>query len=320
MDLLSLQSLVPLSFPQFQIPTGGDRATWERCYALLQRRVQELDELRGRSLAWCAVLQALAEAERWDQQYAGFRFATFGFIPMLNQGQESYVFGGAIELGPHDGAPTQDVRSVQVQEQHFPLVINRRSYIWHVANPVLPHPGTGACWARSRRSMSTANEGVLTAEHVIAGTSLGGAVHMDVAGAWTLADSGTCKIDAALVTLSGSIPSSAASLAVQNVPCPGTSVEILGNASPAPIVGNVTHTMIFSTYLSELHPMRVFLDVHGIHGDSGGLVRETSGGPGVGLYMGQPHTPQSSPSGQPVEGICQYLLQAQDALELDLFL
>ena len=321
-----IQHLLPPNVPSPQsLPRGVSSAAFSD-------RLAGLDDLRRRAFAWSALLQAIVEEQRYDRIYAGFRFATFGFIPLLSKLPQNivekagYVFGIAIERGPTKAkhTPEQILQPLEVQGHVLALAINRRPLVLHVAHPVTPVPGTGACWARSNRTTQVAvsRDGVLTAEHVISGTVLGGFVSASLAGVvsqWQLADSGDCKIDAALITQAQAIPINAAALAVQAMPAPGTDIEILGHASPNPVFGKIAHTMIFPNYLSELNPMRVFLDVHGIPGDSGALVRETNKGPGVGIYMGQTN-PYVAPNGQVVEGVCQYLEQARDALNLDLFL
>jgi hypothetical protein len=308
-----------LSFQHLEIITG---------------RLAVLDPARQRALAWSGILQEEAERTELHLRYAGFRFATFGFIPVMERAPPpllsvgGYVFGTAIERGPvnQSTTPSQIIEAQEIAGQSFALVLNRRQFFLDVANPVHPRPGTGACWAKSNRTMlaGVSPDGILTAEHVISGTALGGNVTAALPGSssttWQLADCGDCKIDAALITQSGSIPSAAKKLSVQTSPSPGTDVEILGNASPNPTTGKITHTMIFPTYLSELNPMRVFLDVHGIGGDSGALVRETPKGAAVGIYMGQTAATHTAPGGGTVEGICQYLEQARAALDVDLSL
>jgi hypothetical protein len=276
-----------------------------------------------RIFLWQTALQARVERERWNRQVPGFQYATFGFVPIgANQPPPGlrtaggYVFGVAIEVEPDVDGSSQQVQLFVENRASIARVINRRRVDLDVAHPIT---GTGACWARSKKSaMSPPRDGVLTAEHVVAGLPLGAAVSMSQPGPWFLGDCGTCKIDAALIVKRDCIPSSAKKLVVQTNPIAYTHVEILGAASPSPIRATITHSLVYPNDLSDRNPMRVFLDTFGKKGDSGALVWEQRTHAGVGIYMGTDPVSLGISDGK--EGVAQALVQATDALQLDVFL
>jgi hypothetical protein len=143
----------------------------------VEARLSSLDEIERRAFEWLTSLQAYAEAERFDRNYPGFQYYTFGFIPLGVRTNRNgvadvggYTFGIALELETSKDGPPQEVVPLAEWGLAFSLVINRRMAQLHIPNPTTP-PGTGACWGRSRKSAITpAADGVLTAEHVVSGT------------------------------------------------------------------------------------------------------------------------------------------------------
>jgi hypothetical protein len=231
-----------------------------------------------------------------------------------------YVFGVAIELEAAAEVPFQEAESFVQNGVTMARILNWRRIKFDVANPIAPR-GTGACWAHSKNPrIRPAADGVLTAAHVVAGLPLRSSVAMSGSGSWYLGDRGSCKIDAALIVQAKCIPTGATTLSVQNSPLVAKDVTIHGAASSRAITAKITHAQVHPTYLSGDHPMRLFFDKHGINGDSGALVRETTTGLGVGIYMGRYPIPPS-PGAPPVyEGGAQALSQAQDELQVDLFI
>ena len=287
-----------------------------------EQKLSSIDLRQQHLLRWLTSLQAYAENNRLDRDYPGFQYFTFGFIPLGKETSNptiktvvgGYTFGIALELEGSKVDPSQEIVSIRHAERTFPLVVNRRSATLHVPDPTSP-PGTGACWAISHKpAIKPASEGVLTAEHVVSGRPLGSSVSMSGHGSWYLGDRGSCKLDAALIVQAGSVPSGLTTLHVHATPTPPVSVSFLGSATGRVIPARITHAMIHSTYLNHANPMRVFLDAHGIGGDSGALVYETASGLGVGIYMGVAPVPGTSG-----EGIAQALSQAKHSLRLDLF-
>jgi hypothetical protein len=285
-------------------------------------RLRTLDEVQRQVFGWLTSLQALAEIRRFDRDFPGFQYFTFGFIPVGTHtpGGEmrqsgGYTLGIALELESSKVDKPQEFFPIELGGHVFTGVVNRRLAELHVPDPTNP-PGTGACWGRSHKpTIRPASEGVLTAEHVVSGRPLGSSVSMSSGGSWHLGDRGSSKLDAALIVQAGSIPNGVRTLGVQMNPAPPTSVTFFGSATGQVVTANITHAMIHPTYLSHQNPMRVFFDAHGKGGDSGALVQEANSGLGVGIYMGV--APVSGTAG---EGIAQALSQAQNFLRLDLII
>lgn len=315
-----VERLLPPGEPPELVPEGVPRDFFNA-----RLRARETD-LERRIFQWLTLYQAIAERRRLDQEIPGYQFTTCGFVPVSGNITSDvrtlggYVFGLAVEVAPWTDSPAQSVELVSYENFTVPCVINRRTPKLHIANPTSPN-GTGACWARSKKKkISPAADGVLTAEHVTAGAALTSSIVMSGPGSWYLGDRGDCKIDAALIVQAGCIPSSAGKLYVEFNPQSNTNVEMHGAASGAVINAKVTHTLVHPTYLRGRHPMRVFMDNFGVHGDSGALVKDTATGYGLGIYMGTDPIPPSL-GAQPVqEGVAQSLSQAQYELQLDLFL
>jgi hypothetical protein len=309
----AIQALVPSAEITF-IPPASFAASWS------SDDLAQLSELRRRAFVWAASLQARIESEQRGRDLPGFQYATFGFIPVTTgwpvRTIEGFTFGVALELEPQGSEPSQEASLFEHLGQKVALVTNRRQFEPHsVANPTIPRPGTGACWAKSRKkAIKPASEGVLTAEHVVAGVTLTSSVGMSDGLSWRLGDRGSCKLDAALIVRVNSVPTNVTILAIQKAPKPGTDVEF--NFTGGLKKSKITHTMIHSTYLNDANPMRVFFDQYGAPGDSGALVREQNSGPGVGIYMGD--APIAGTGGK--EGLAQALSQAADALEVDISL
>jgi hypothetical protein len=308
-----IQSLVPPTDAPERLPAGVSPD-------LVSARRRSLNIEQQRIYRWLTFLQAVAESQRFDRDYPGFQYFTFGFIPLGRRADNvpyrgGYTFGIALELEEGESGPDQEVLPITDGDVVHPLVINRRKAKLDVIDPTNP-PGTGACWAKSRKKAITpAADGVLTAEHVVSGRALQSSVSMSDGKTWHLGDRGSCKLDAALIVQAGCIPQNATTLNVQSTPVPPAQISFHGSATGHVITASITHAMIHSTYLNHANPMRVFFDKHGIGGDSGALVKETGSGLGVGIYMGVAPVP-----GTTGEGIAQALSQAQDSLQLDLFI
>jgi len=285
-------------------------------------------ERRGRDrliFLWCTAFQAVIENNRWDKKFAGFQFATYGFIPIIQGLQvpdgirffESYVFGAALQLEEAESSPTQEIFPIQEGNVSVPCVLNRGPIKTHQRH-LLPFPsnplGTGACWARSRKqSILPAADGVLTAAHIVSHIHrLKTPVLMSDGTYWHLGDRGNSKVDAALIVKSGCIPLTTKVLAVERIPIQGEDIEFYGITSGRIITAKVTRSHVHPTTLSDQFTMVVFFDDWGEEGDSGALVLNIGSGAGVGIYSGV--------SVKSNEGYAQALCQAQDVLEVELFI
>ena len=342
-----LQALLPRSTPEPRSPVDIGEEPF--AYEYLGR---------GRDIySWVRALQDRIEREHWERIIPGFVAATYGFIPIIDgldlpDGLRSvggYVFGVAFELELTEGGEMQVAEQFDHDGTAIARILNRRKIQLHVPDPKSPRAGTGACWARSRKSaIRPSADGVLTAGHVVEGLPLRSSVVMTSPGLWHLGDRGSCKIDAALIVQQGCIPAGAGSLGVQTNPVAGMRVSFYGAASKRTVEATITHSQTHPTLFIPKHPMRIFMDNYGEHGDSGALVREEGTGFGVGIYMGMdeiPPSPQhcataprSFPSwlaavwrwarergmarpgiGPKYQGVAQALSQAQYELQVDLF-
>jgi hypothetical protein len=320
----SIEELLPEGQPAVSVPEGGRRDD-------IARRLAELadNDVRRRTLLWSLALQTIVERERLGERQPGFEGATYGFVPVGDVTDfpstlkhfGGYVFGAAFEIESREDSARQAVIAVSVGNRSVACVYNWRRPVLHIANVSNPI-GTGACWARSRKSkIRPSADGVLTAGHVVGALSRGSSVYMDDNTYWHLGDYGSCKIDVALIVRAGCIPAGVSSLAVQSQPVGGTTVTFTGVGTGKTVTAKITHTVVHPTYYSDRHPMRVFFDDYGGPGDSGALVREVPTGPAVGIYISRepvPVSPGSSTTQQ--EGVAQFLTQAEHVLEVDLFL
>jgi hypothetical protein len=311
-----VQNLLPRDFRQVIVPVGVEEAYFER-------RISEIESPLQREIyRLTTALQAITEERRLDRNQPGFQGATYGFVPVGADVRvprdfpviDGYVFGAAVQLPAIKNGPPQIIRVVRSEKLSFPVVLNFSAIEFHVANPS-GSIGTGACWARSKKAaIRPSHEGILTAAHIFDGVPLLTQVGMSLPGPWYLGDRGECKIDAAIIVQTDCIPYLTSSLQVENYPIANQTVTFSGVGSGASVQAQIQHSAPNGTHLTQLHPLRLYLDKGGVPGDSGALVRNSSGA-GVGIYIGKvpilgTHT---------YYGVAQLLSQAQYALNVDLY-
>ena len=313
----TITSLLPVATGRVVLPENVSRAEYDT-------RFGSLDSQRERDIyRMTTACQAAIENLHYDRNWPGFEGASYGFIPVGENtvipngiaSSNGYVFGAAIKILPR-GEAAQFVEIVEYGNLQFAVVFNAMRSILHVANPTYP-TGTGACWAKSLRSaIKPASDGVLTAAHNVKGVHLTGSVSMSDPGSWYLGDRRTCKIDAALVVKAGCIPGSASRLTVRDYPLATQSFTFTGVGSGGTITGKIQHSVPNPTSFNEAHPLRLYLETFGVHGDSGALVTDSSSGEGLGIYIGS----LANPGSGVVSGIAQLLSQAEHALNIECYL
>jgi hypothetical protein len=251
----TIEALLPQGIAPLRVPGGGDVEG-------PARRLQDLGEgTRRRTFLWSLALQSLVERDGLGDAVPGFEGSTYGFVPVGDMTAvpetvkhiDGYVFGMAFEIESRAESARQEVVALVVENQSVACVFNRRRPILHVTNVASP-VGTGACWARSKKTRITpAADGIITAGHVVAALSRGSSVSMDDGTYWTLGDYGSCRIDAALIVQAGSIPGGVSALQVQNSPVGGTDVAFSGVGTGKTVTAKITHTVVHPTYYSDRH-------------------------------------------------------------------
>ncbi|HEY9080112.1 hypothetical protein [Magnetovibrio sp.] len=249
----------------------------------------------------------------------GYLGLGIGFVPVGPEGRERWDLRPEVRelgwdfaiafyydrLGVDDDLPPIDLSGISdFPLKLYPISVRRELH-------VLPSPlnASSASWAVSR---STSRVGILTAKHAIIGQTRGASIPLKQAGYGTLEDFCAGSVDAAFISVPDAMPSSARPLVVNPNPVTGDVVELRGDVSGR-VQTRVANAMYFADNLNPYNSWRVYLDDHGQPGDSGGLVRDTSDGRGVGIY-----TSSFATNGGQL-GECQYLPQAQALLDLDLF-
>lgn len=221
-----------------------------------------------------------------------------------------YFFGAIVydHRGDADGLPSsRDIGQIDEASRGIPAVRLAAADIPHA-----PHPAgaTSTCWTAKRRNGGFIRYS-LTAKHAVAGLGRGQTVAMAGGGFGRLVDFCDGSVDAALFE-PPSGPRSAIPLAMDIDPAVGLDVNFIGAGTPLR-AGRITKTWVFPTDPDPYDPQRVHLDVTGVPGDSGALVRLTSTGEAVGIYTGI----KSGRSSQ--SGMSQAIWQAAELLNIDLY-
>lgn len=312
-----IDDLLPEQSPPLLLPVGMEQGQlFDLLESLESKREQQI-------VLWLTFFQGAVELNWASLQFGGFQYATYGFIPISEVGQEFYgarhpfVFGASFEIEESVNQPSQEYVTGSAEGVEYPIVINRRNAELH-ADTVTGQkgPGTVACWAKSGKANLVPAEGILTANHVVEAEKINQSVACSLPGVWHLADRGGCKIDAALLVDSQhGFPSTTASLNVERLPVAGRDVEFTGAQSNQPISAKITHSFVHPSLLTTRHPMRIFFDNFGLGGDSGALLEMTSTRNGAGIYMGR----NPLDGGQDFEGVAQALAQAVHQLMLSIY-
>lgn len=282
-----------------------------------------------RSLFWTLRLSIVTEGgSTLRRTVPGFRFASYGF---MDPESEADAFGVIVIAAPSvesrivreeqdfDGGGVTDfnkekLESVTVDGQLFPIIVRRIREYLHA--PFHPAGGSGACWCKPRQ-MTRGSVGILTAKHVLPGTS-GGQVAIGQQVSLSCGHPGRVSalapdgIDAAVVS-SDCIPKSGSPIQTLQIPVPWMDVEFEGSMSS--IATKITSVPdVQGVLTSPLLPARFFLANYGHPGDSGALVRDVNTQNAAGIYLGSFTNPAGG-SG----GIAQLAYQAQHILDIELY-
>jgi len=165
----------------------------------------------------------------------------------------------------------------------FPLLLRPVSNVDHA----LAHPygATSAAWAKCNTS---ATWGILTAGHAVGGTSPGRTVPLASGPAGALVRSYHPPIDAAFVRTANR-PVVTAPMMIRRFPATGHRVVVEIQS------GGVNRTVVhvdsaMGVVNTRTYPVQLFIDQPCSPGDSGALIRTTSG-EGCGVYLGSLSTP-----------------------------
>lgn len=180
----------------------------------------------------------------------------------------------------------------------FPVALRQSELELHIAHP---QGGTATCWAQCN---SSGQWGFLTAGHVVSGNHPGWPVPLAGGGSGALLRSHYQPVDAAFVN--GLSPANTSPVSVLSFPGVGMAVDVLcQSGTQSRTVVQVTNNMgVLHTRSIGIY---VYLDQPASPGDSGALVRTTTGD-AVGIYSGQMTAP-----GHP-NGLCGYAQNFEQAI------
>lgn len=235
-------------------------------------------------------------------------------------------FGLAVNVPEWDGPPflVLDELFFPHLGRRFPLALRQVVTELHAALSPAPNPpptpaptpapspanATAACWARCNLA---GDWGVVTAGHAVGSSQPGFSVPLATGGTGRLARSFWQPVDAAFVLTDPPevLPSP---LAVCHFPAAGLPVAVETRSGRlSRTVASACNSLGF--YRTRLYPVLFFLDKPCVPGDSGALVRLTSG-EAVGLYSGS----QPSPATGGNSGRVLNFAQAMFALDTSAYL
>lgn len=308
-------ALVPDESPPSELPVGVS----DEDLSSLARSSEPREKM---IILWTTFFQTTMESNWPGDEFPGFNYLTYGFVPVNDEGREffraehPYVFGAAVELDATEDSELQTFYHAVRRDVDIPVVVNSRRIEIHQETVTGARgAGTVTCWANSNKSRVVPSGGILTANHVVEAERINQAVTSSIPGNWRLADRGGCKIDVALIAGSGGIPNNCTPLHIDRLPKQGSKVQFTGAATNQVISATISHSFVHPSLLTTRHPMRVFLDSYGLRGDSGALVESSATSLGAGIYMGR--NPLKGTND--FEGVAQALCQGADQLKLDLY-
>jgi hypothetical protein len=248
-----------------------------------------------------------------------------GFVPVPKELEtpfpkaDGFLFGFCVFAYPGNGSQLSFLPEIRVGEAKFPLVVLPAEYTPSMppGGPADPTDrsgaaqGTAACWARPKpggsNPMHFSGDGILTAGHVA--MTISALAGMTPKNAYSVAG---FAIDAAVMG-PDPVPASAKPLAIgPSVVGGSVDVHTLGGSfTPATVLLDFQP----STYFGKNCPHRAIIDRAFASGDSGSLARDSGGGDGIGIYIGNVHPPGGS-----TYGACQLLEQVTMEFDIDVFL
>ena len=213
-----------------------------------------------------------------------------------------YFFGAVLYDSRWNTAPIEAAvlpeRAGRVMQ--FPI-----SFLPHA--PVDPANAASTAWAHDQSGAG----GVLTCKHAITGLPPGSNVLLKSGANGRLAAFTDGPVDAAFIETQGGIPGGSQLLRVEDHPINGATVTV-DFRSQGSTTGQILNSWYFADNPSAYNGQRVFIDCWGQRGDSGALV-STRQGDAVAIYTG------TIKGNGTTQGMSQYLRQAVDLLNLNLF-
>ncbi|HEV2740474.1 MAG TPA: hypothetical protein VGU66_18080 [Candidatus Elarobacter sp.] len=252
--------------------------------------------------------------------------AGFVFAPEAGSSAFSYgpwCFGVVIHCDAAEGAITGPINfgTTAAFGSVFPVFLINAPVEQHVL-PAITWPASGSCslWVTPRGTRRW-GEGLLTARHVVEKnfdavdvTPVGGSAVTTSTVEYT-----ACTIDAAVVDASGVgwptgvSPVTIVGSVASPVAC-GATIQLEGKNTTA--TGSILRIHQDVLFVGTLFGQRIITDVHGVPGDSGGVIRVLPSREPCGAYLGSFF---SAGEGTPKHGIAQSLYQAIEYFELNAF-
>lgn len=289
-----------------------DPAIWQQAHAWT-RLVGDAAMQRGD--VWHAARRPVSEAPLMG---AGFMRVPNGLETPFPR-EDGFLFGFCVFAAPAPEARPRFLPNLLVGEREFPLLVLPTEYTSHMPSGRPADPtdssgtvkGTATCWARPKpggpNPMGLLGDGILTAGHVaMTVTAVRGMTPRNVYSVVGFA------IDAAVM---GPDPAPAtATLLAIGPSAVGASVDVYTQSGS---FARATVLLDFqpSGYFGKNCPHRAIIDRGFTPGDSGSLARDSWAGDGIGIYIGDAHSP-----GGLVHGACQLLEQVTREFDIDLFL
>ena len=261
---------------------------------------------------------------------SGILDVTAGFVPFREEDERAmsirksgvptvriegidYAFG--IVVGHvHTEFPVTARRIVNA-EIAFLLLFEKRNIV--LQSPPHPMGVVSTCYAKPRYGKRYFgphwSDGIITARHTLSavGFSAGVSVPMSSGTSCKVADidPGT-TIDAVILDC-GTVPSAASLLPMATATAPGSKIEI--RTASRILTGQALRVFDHPTSFSIMFGHRVFIDVVGVVGDSGSLVRSSGSLDAIGIYMGTTGSKKGV-----AEGIVQSIRQVVEYFEVEL--
>lgn len=205
-------------------------------------------------------------------------------IGLFDRKSEEPGFGLIMEIPATDDLQTMVVARVKFPRLNatFPLLLRQVSYDDHA----LAHPvgATSAAWVKCNTS---AIWGILTAGHAVGGTAPGRPIALASGGTGALVRCYHPPIDAAFVQTANN-PTATARLPIRRFPATGNTVVV--EIQSGGVSRKVVHVdSAMGVVKTRTYAVQLFIDQPCSPGDSGALVRTTSG-EACGVYLGSVKT------------------------------
>ena len=260
---------------------------------------------------WYWGTRLLLESRRRSRLRAipGYAYTAAGFLdPHAERNPDGYF--GLIVYTTAADRPSQPefLKRIEIEGERFPVVV-RPIRFERQAPTTQPAAGWSSCWARTKvKSGQTLGPGILTAQHVYDGYSLGQQVPLENGTRGVLLDVAPPGIDAAVVQTDEAPPPDARTLTV-------TPYVAAGSPATMQLRDRIVETTVVETnntflvFDSAALPLRIGFQHAGVAGDSGGLVLDHTG-TAIGIYLGM-----AVNIAEQRLGLAQHLFQASEVMQ-----